>query len=542
MINEVAYCPRLYALEHVNHEWADSVDTSEGRRVHRRVDQPSKEGLPEPEDDPLRPVVSRSVSLGCPDLRLTAKIDLVEVGDGTVRPVEYKKGRPPDTPEQAWEPERVQVAVQVLLLRAHGYDCPGGDLYFAASKQRVAVDVDAALEARVLALRDEAERIRDAEVLPLPLVDSPKCRGCSLVGICLPDEHHHLAAPEGERPPVRPLIPARDDAIPLYVQVRGGSLGKKKDEIVVREKGEEVARARFEHTSRVILVGHVSVSSAVLSELGRRGIPLAVQGYGGWLHGIYQGATGPNVLSRIAQHRVAADEALWLPIARDLVTTKIKNSRVLLRRNARQVSSGVLARLKDAAEQAEKASDADTLRGYEGNAARLYFEAFPKMLRVGLGEAFDMDGRNRRPPKDPVNALLSFAYACLARECANILSGIGLDAWVGLLHRPRHGRLGLALDLMEPFRPIVADSAVINALNNEVVREEHFLIRPTGTVLTSPGRRAFLGVLERRFDELVTHPVFDTRLSYRRVLEVEARLLAKVFLGELDRYPGFRVR
>ena len=155
---------------------------------------------------------------------------------------------------------------------------------------------------------------------------------------------------------------------------------------------------------------------------------------------------------------------------------------------------------------------------------------------------FQLEGRNRRPPRDPVNALLSFAYAILLREVQVALTTVGLDAWVGFLHRPRPGKPALALDLMEEFRPLIADSAVINAINNEVVTESDFVIHPTGVALTDTGRRSFIRVLERRFDEEINHPVFDTRLSYRRILEVQARLLAKALTGELATYPTFQVR
>jgi CRISPR-associated protein Cas1 len=221
MLNEMAYCPRLYALEHIFGDFEHNEHTVEGRVVHRRVDRPTTATLPDPEDpeDPERPRVVRRVHLSDPGLRLVAILDLVEVEGGKLVPVDYKKGRAPSLPEGAWEPERVQVCAQVLLLRAHGYDVDHGILYFAASKKRVVVRCDEALIARTLDLRDEALALLDTRSLPPPLVDSPKCQGCSLVTICLPDEHHVLTGGTGE---VRPLVPARDDAIPLHVQLQAG--------------------------------------------------------------------------------------------------------------------------------------------------------------------------------------------------------------------------------------------------------------------------------------------------------------------------------
>lgn len=539
MLNEVAYCPRLFALEWLNREWADSADTVEGRTVHRGTDVETVAGLPEPDDDG-RPRVLRSVLLGDEALGIVARIDLVEADGGEAVPVDYKKGSPPDLPEGAWEPERVQLCAQGLLLRAHGYRCEHGFIWFAETRRRVEVRFDGALVARTLELRDVARAIATEAGLPPPLRDSPKCDGCSLVGICLPDEHYALLE---EGAPVRPLYPARDDGMPLYVRLQGGSLSKDGEEIVVRERGKkEVARARIAETSRVAVLGNVTVTTPLLRELAYRDIPVAFHGHSGWFFGSFAPSTGRNVMTRIAQHRAAADPQRSLALARSFVHAKILNSRVLLRRNGEDVPDDALLRLNELAADATRAESLDSLFGIEGMSARLYFEQFSRMVKTDMREAFAMDGRNRRPPRDAVNALLSFAYACLVRELTVILGQIGFDPYVGFLHQPRYGRPALPLDLMEEFRPIIADSVVINAINNEVVQAGDFLVRPTGVSLSDGARTRFIGVYERRMDELATHPTFGTRLSYRRILEVQGRLLGKVLLGELPAYPEYRVR
>ncbi|MFM2161318.1 MAG: hypothetical protein RLZZ383_830 [Pseudomonadota bacterium] len=538
MLNEVAYCPRLFALEHLGGEWSDNVHTVEGRVTHRRVDTPTVVGLPEPEEDLDRPKAVRSVLLGDPELGMIARIDLVEVNGREVVPVEYKKGDVPDVPEGAWEPERVQVCAQALLLRAHGHVVHRGVLYFAGSKRRVDVPITDALIAATLAHREVARAIVASGVMPPPLVDSPKCRGCSLVGICLPDEHAILTGARDEE--VRPLIPCRDDTVPLHVQLTHGSLRMKAGEIIVGNGDREVGRVRMHDTSQVVVWGNVSLTTPLLHELASRDIPVALHGYGGWYHGSVLPASGHNVLSRIAQHAAATDPACSLAIARAFVEAKIRNQRTLLRRNGD--APGALDVLKDAIAQARVAPDVDVLRGVEGNAARAYFQALPTMLRADLGEAFRFDHRNRRPPRDPVNGLLSFAYACLARECTHAARSVGLDPFVGFLHVPRHGRPALALDLMEEFRPLIADSTVLNAVNNGVVKAADFHVHPTGVQLKPEGKKRFLQVLERRLDELATHPTLSTRLSYRRMLEFQCRLLAKVVLKEIPAYPAFTVR
>jgi CRISPR-associated protein Cas1 len=295
-------------------------------------------------------------------------------------------------------------------------------------------------------------------------------------------------------------------------------------------------------TSQVAVYGNISLSTPQLHELANRDIAVGLHSFGGWYQGSFLPASGHNVITRIAQHDAAREPRFSLDLARGFVDAKLRNQRTLLRRNAKNLPDVALDRMQDAIEQLRHATDHDTLRGMEGIGARVYFGHFQRMIRADLGETFVMDGRNRRPPRDPVNALLSFAYACLVRECTHAAARVGLDPYVGYLHVPRAGRPALALDMMEEFRPVVADSVVLNAINNEVVTEGDFLIHPTGVTLRPEGKKRFLRVLERRLDELVTHPKLGTRLSYRRMIELQARLLGKVLLREVEVYPGFKVR
>jgi CRISPR-associated protein Cas1 len=163
------------------------------------------------------------------------------------------------------------------------------------------------------------------------------------------------------------------------------------------------------------------------------------------------------------------------------------------------------------------------------------------MLKA-IDDTFDLDGRNRRPPRDPVNALLSFCYSLLTKEFTLAARTAGLDTLLGFYHQPHFGRPSLALDLMEEFRPVIADSVVIGAINTGVVQADDFVHAAGAVALTAPARKRLILAFERRMDQLVTHPVFDYRISYRRVLEVQARLLGRVILGELPAYPEFRIR
>ncbi|HJK91573.1 MAG TPA: CRISPR-associated endonuclease Cas1 [Polyangiaceae bacterium LLY-WYZ-15_(1-7)] len=540
MVNEVLYCERLAYLEWAQKEFADNFYTVEGRAVtHRRVDQGGK---PPEAPSAEAPWEARSVWLSSQELGLTAKVDLVEADGGKVAPVEYKRGKKPDLEEGAWLPERAQLCAQVLLLRAHGYECEEAWIWFAGSRAKVAIAIDDAL---VQTTREAIARVRRvvAEArLPDPLVDSPKCRGCSLASLCLPDEVHALRERVTRR--LRRLHPSRDDRAPLYVAENGAKVGVRKQRLVVKSRDGSKAEVRIPNTTHVCLFGNVQVSTQAMRALLSRGIPIAFFTSGGW----YSGRTLPhdskNVELRVAQYRATGDEAWRLRLARQLVRDKILNARTLLRRNHASPSEEALFELKQLARKAAEAPSRRALLGIEGTAARRYFAELTGMLK-GAPEVlatFDFNGRNRRPPKDPINALLGFAYALLTKDWALTCQLVGLDPLLGFFHEPRFGRPALALDLMEPFRPLIADSAVIGAINNGEVGARDFLLSTVGCSLTARGRRKLIGAYERRMSQTITHPTFGYRISYRRILEVQARLLGRHLLGELDEYPSFRTR
>jgi CRISPR-associated protein Cas1 len=560
MINEVLYCERLLYLEWAQGEWDDNFFTVDGKVVHARVDvpgrtarKPKEQGADDeaaPPDE--RPYRARSVWLSSERLGITGKIDVVDgEADGRVVPVEFKRGKKPDLPEGAYLPERAQVCAQVLLLRDEGYQCEEGSIYFAGDRQRVTIAIDQALIATTLEAARRATEVTRAAEMPPPLVDSPKCNGCSLVGICLPDEVNLLreeppaaVTPVVEEAPgeLRRIVPARDDRQPLYVQEQGARLGLDGECLVVRGK-ETTVEVRLPNTSQVCLLGNVQVSTQAVRALLERGIPLSYFTYGGFYIGRTVGHDSKNVELRVAQHVAARDARVCLGLARGFVESKILNCRTMIRRNDAKADETVLFELKQLARKATEEIALASLLGVEGTAARTYFGAFSGMLKQeARTTAFDLDGRNRRPPRDPLNAMLSFAYSLLAKDFALALAVAGLDPLLGFYHQPRFGRPALALDLMEEFRPLVADSVVVGAVNTGVVDDRDFLFAAGACSLRPAARRRFLLAYERRMDQLVTHPVFGYRISYRRILEVQARLLGRHLLGEIPDYPAFRTR
>ena len=548
MLNEVVYCPRLYYLEHVAQESEESADTIAGKRVHRRVDgKPSPLPGPEALPDDLK---ARSVTVSSEVEGIIAKLDLVEARDGSVRPVDYKRGAAPDperVPGGVWPADRVQVGAQIVALRDSGYPCEEAVVYYAASKTRVSVPFDDSLLAEVRAAVAHARRLREATVPPPPLVDSPKCPGCSLAGICLPDETNVLLGRQGDADAARlprRLIPSDDERHPCHVQAAGAMVGKSGECLQVRFRDGEKQEVRTHHVSHLSVFGRVQVTTGALQELCAQGVGVSFFTAGGWHYGTLAPHSAVNVQTRIAQFRLASNPGASLRLARAFVAGKILNSRTLLRRNAREKPQRALGQLKHLAREAEGAGSLEPLLGVEGAAARVYFQAFPAMLTeaAAVDGGFEFEGRNRRPPRDPVNALLSFGYSLLLRECHSALVKVGFDPSPGFLHQVRPGRPGLALDLMEEFRPLVADSTVLAVLNTAAIQASDFVRAAGGVALRDEGRRAFLQAFERRMAQEVTHPEFQYRISYRRVLEVQARLLARVVVGELPGYPSFQTR
>jgi CRISPR-associated protein Cas1 len=253
------------------------------------------------------------------------------------------------------------------------------------------------------------------------------------------------------------------------------------------------------------------------------------------------GLPASGVDARRGQYRLFELPRVRLQLAREVIRAKIHNQRVMLMRNG-EADERVLKLLAGFRDAAESASDMTELLGLEGSAAALYFEQFESMLKQREEWKFDWRGRNRRPPRDPVNALLSLGYSMLAKELTGVCHAVGLDPFLGFMHQPRYGRPALALDLMEEFRPLIADSVAISVINRGELGPEDFMRSAGGTFLNDRGRKVFWEAWFRRLDTEVSHPEFGYKMAYRRMLDVQARQLWRFVRGEAAGYHGFTTR
>ena len=357
----------------------------------------------------------------------------------------------------------------------------------------------------------------------------------------------------------RRLIASRDVTKPLYLNTPGLFVGRSGDVLQVKEKKETVQEVRINDLNHVALFGNIQISTQAVQNLCEKEIPITYFSMGGWFYGITRGHTLKNVFLRMEQFRQAASPAVCIDLARRFVAGKIRNQRTMLMRNHLQLPPSIPLKLKNSAETALRADSLESLLGMEGAAAAFYFQEFGGMIKTeedplaATGSApegvparpcfrFDFNGRNRRPPTDPVNALLSLAYSLLAKDCVIAALAVGFDPYVGFYHQPRFGRAALALDLMEEFRPLIAESAVLTAINNRVITNKDFVSAGRAVNLSPAGRRQFFEVYEQRMSHLITHPVFDYKVSYRRALELQFRLLSRVLTGEIPEYIPFVTR
>ena len=504
-----------------------------------------------------------------------------------VCPVDYKAGAPREGQDanELWDTDKMQLGLQALILRDNGYTCDEGIIYYRATKQRVRLKITSELESWIMQNIAEARRVMVGP-MPAPLVNSPKCVRCSLAPVCLPDEtrilgqvlppdadakeHTETPTAVAERDKPRRLMASRDDTRPLYLNTPGLRVGCRDEVLQVKEKDALLEEVRIRDVCHVALFGNIQISTQAIQALCEREVPVTYFSMGGWFYGITRGHELKNVFLRMEQFRLARDETTCLALARQMVHGKIRNHRTMVMRNHVEPPEPAILRLKRASEDALSARSIEELLGIEGAAASLYFQQFNGMIKAaddlprsatdaavepdaetagpdggGNGKpvfTFNFETRNRRPPADPVNAMLSLAYSLLTKDCTLAALAVGFDPYIGFYHQPRFGRPALGLDLLEEFRPLIAESTVLNCINNRVITEKDFVRAGQTVNLSAPGRKRFFQTYEQRMSSLITHPLFDYKVSYRRALELQARLLAKSLTGEIPEYVPLLTR
>jgi CRISPR-associated protein Cas1 len=545
-LHNFVYCPRLFYYQWVENLFEENADTIEGSAVHRQTDKPSRlDEMDLGELDLPEGARIRSLQLESERLGLVGKIDVVEgTGEG-IEVIDHKKGsarREENGERVPKEADAIQVAAYALLLREHGQEVRGASIYYASDRRRVPVLLTEALFDDCRRFIVGAKALAATGLCPPPLRDDPRCLYCSAYPICLPNESAYWQQSSGTPPKIKQAPrPSGDTGEVIVVQKAGCSVGQRGGEFVVTEKREVLQKFPLNQVRGIYLYGAIQLTAQAAQSCLEHAIDVAYFSPAGRFLGLLRGLPASGVDARLGQYRLFGEPGIRLSLAREIVRGKIQNQRVMLMRNG-EPSDRVLRQLAEMREQTATCGNLTVLLGVEGTAAAIYFEHFATMLAVRGGWNFTFTERNRRPPRDPVNALLSLGYSVLAKELAGVCHTVGLDPFLGFYHQPRYGRPALALDLMEEFRPLIADSVAISLLNRGELSPSDFGQSASGCFLKESGRRAFWESWFRRLDTEVTHPQFGYAMSYRRMLEVQARQLWRFVRGEAESYIAFTTR
>jgi CRISPR-associated protein Cas1 len=502
-----SFCPRRAWLESVG-ERTDTGQVASGTSAHQRTDDPAS----------ARGKELRAVDVGHREWNVTGRVDtLEEAGTGWI--LREYKATPVRRAATVTEAMRIQLALQAACLADTGYEIAGTEIYFTTHNRRIPVELTEPdfreAEAAVTATRS----VISSATAPPPLEDSPKCMRCSHSSVCLPDERK-LA------PVTRRLMAAAPETQIVHLTTPGARASISRGRLIVKKQDETLGDIPIERVLGVQVHGNVDISGALIRELlWRRATIVWCTGVGrvvGWANT----GSGPNGLQRVQQHVASAEGRLG--IAREFLSSKVANQATQLRRSAG--NSPIVKRLRDIQARILAAETWQVILGLEGEAASLYFAAWPDCFKDNLRDSWRWQGRGSRPARDPVNAMLNYAYGMLTSDCIRAVISCGLDPHAGFIHSSNRNKPALALDLMEEFRAPIADSVVMTVINNGEVKPEDFDDRLGTTRLTDRARKAVVAAYERRVQTEFRHPLFDYNVSWRRAIEVQARQV----LGVLD--------
>lgn len=333
----------------------------------------------------------------------------------------------------------------------------------------------------------------------------------------------------------------------LYVTTPESYLSKDGDNVVISVNQQEVFRIPILNIEGIVTFGYMGASPGLMKLCADNGVALTFLSPHGHYIGRFQGPAHGNVLLRKKQYEVAADLECSLSLSRIFVAGKVMNYRTIMKRYLRDYGSNpdveaAVARLSVLKDKILSSPNHDVLRGYEGDAANAYFEVFPHLI-VAQNDSFVFNGRNRRPPKDPINALLSFVYTLLAHECSAALESVGLDPYVGFMHTLRPGRTSLALDLMEEMRAYMGDRLVLSLINRKQVSVSDFKFQgEQGVVMSDNARRTVVTAWQNRKKEEFVHPYLNEKIPVGLLPYIQAKLLAQYVRQDLDGYPVFLIK
>lgn len=523
LIAHAVFCQRRAWIEAAGEQVVHSQIES-GLTAHAPVDTPGGSQLR-----------TRAVDIAHPDLGIVGRCDVLRSAeDSVVGIVEYKT-TPSRRVAAVTDANIIQLALQRMCLEYAGATVDSQEAYFTHHRRSVRVQLTPDDFAAARSWVAETRAIIEADQAPAPLVDDPRCGSCSHVSVCLPDEHRRLDSP-------RRIAVSNPHGDVLHVTTPGSRASLRSGRVVVSKNREEIASLPLERVVGIVAHGNVDLSSALIREILWRGYSIVWCSGTGRVVGSARSASSPNGLARVRQHSVS--EVGHLDLAREFVCAKITNQATQLRRNARSDVTEAVSTMRRIARLCADAADIPELYGLEGQAATVYFANFPHMISDNADPEFlsRWTGRVGRLATDPLNVLLNYSYGLLLADCIRALHACGLDPHAGFLHSASRNKPALGLDLMEEFRAPVADSTVIGMINNGEVVVDDLPAVVGAHRLGERARRAVTNAYQRRINQAFRHPVFHYSVSWRRAIEVQARMILGVLDGTSSGYRGIRTR
>jgi CRISPR-associated protein Cas1 len=561
-LHALAYCERLFYLENVENLRVADERVYAGRRLHVEIERDEDEGE------------WLTLQLESEKWGIVGKVDCVRRRDGRLIPYEHKRGRAArgmDGEASPWLSDKLQIIAYAALIEEHsGQTVTEGRIRYHAENRTVRVEIDDDAW-RLLAEAIGRARELQVSVLRPPVVANEKlCAKCSLAPVCLPEEARlgeraggrqgdggmsgkvavaeNKSAIRSPQPAIR-LFPSDDDRQSLHVVAQGARVGRKGDRLEITQPDELPELYPVNEIGQVVLHGFAQITTQALGFCSQNEIGVHWLTYGGRYLGAWSAGAG-SVQRRIRQYRALTDSDFCLSLAKRLADARVRGQLSHLLRASRDAGRGqieavieAIAVIRRLLAPMSRARNIHSLRGYEGSIGAQYFKVLPHVITEDAGEAMKPDGRNRRPPRDRANALLSFGYSLLQRDVLNAILIVGLDPSLGFYHQPRSQAHPLALDMMELFRVPLVDLPVVASINRKQWDEgEDFQIAGQQVWLSESGKKKLIAIYERRKSDQWKHPVIGYSLSYSRLIELEVRLLEKEWMGEGGLFARFRLR
>jgi len=541
-LNESVYCERLFYIMYAQGIFEHNADTITGKMNHSIREKTTR-------DNELDGENIFSLVLYAMGGTLSGKLDKVLKNGDEYIPIEDKNSKKPSAPvsfdlwgnkviSEVWANDFPQIVAQMYLLRKNGYCCKKGRIYYRGSNKMIEVKYKEGYDQLIEKGVHYCIKLLKGHQ-PSPLIDSDKCIRCSLNWVCLPDEVNNLSENISQVEPRR-LYPGRPDAGIMYVTTIGSKIGKSGECFTVWCPDGTKNQVPIKDVEHICVFGNVQITTQAITAMVYNGGSISYFSSGGWFIATTSSPISKNINLRIEQFRRFGDPVFCITLAKKIVSAKVMNQRTLLRRNHSGRIDTILDSIKRCQKHVHNCKDIESIRGYEGNAARDYWEGYQQLIKNP--EIWHMNGINRRPPKDEINAMISYGYSLLLRDFITASIEEGMDYLYGFFHAVVPGRPALALDMMEPYRPIIVDSVVLRMINEGIASKEQFSTIDAGVFMSPKVKQKLIYMYEKRMDEMITHPVFGYRLSYRRMIHLEMKLLGKYILGDIKDYSPLITR